>query len=53
MASASQFKQDYNMAVYGDIEPAEDIFTWDENEDMSKAIIMKLLNEGTCKISII
>lgn len=40
------------MAVYGDIEPAEDI-TWDENEDMSKAIIIKLLNEGTSKISII
>ncbi len=49
---ASQFNQEYIMAVYGGIEPAEAIFTWDENEDMSEAITMKPLKEGTGKLVI-
>lgn len=49
---ASQFKQDYIIAAYGGIEPAEDIFTWDENEDMTESITIKPLKEGTGKLVI-
>lgn len=46
---ASQYNQDYIFASYGGIEPAEDIFTWDEEED---SIIIKPLKEGTGKLVI-
>jgi len=47
---ASQFNQDYIFASYGGINPAEDIFTWDEEEDMTESITLKPLKEGTGKL---
>lgn len=49
---ASQFNQDYIFASYGGINPAEDIFTWDEEEDMTESITFKPLKEGTGKLVI-
>ncbi len=49
---ASQYSQDYIFASYGGIEPAEDIFTWDEVEDMTESITIKPLKEGTGKLVI-
>lgn len=49
---ASQFNQDYIFASYGGINPAEDIFTWDEEEDMTESITIEPLKEGTGKLVI-
>ncbi|MEB2279288.1 S-layer homology domain-containing protein [Lysinibacillus xylanilyticus] len=51
---ASQFKQDYIFASYGGINPAEDIFTWVEDEEdyMTESITIKPLKEGTGKLVI-
>ncbi|WP_053484650.1 S-layer homology domain-containing protein [Lysinibacillus sp. FJAT-14745] len=51
---ASQFKQDYIFASYGGIKPAEDIFTWSEDEEdyTSESITIKPLKEGTGKLVI-
>lgn len=50
--SASRFNQDYIFASYGGIEPAEDIFTWDDEEIMTNTITIKPLKEGTGKLVI-
>ena len=39
-------------ASYGGITPAENIFTWDEEQDMTEAITIKPLKEGTGKLVI-
>ncbi len=51
---ASQFKQDYIFASYGGIKPADDIFTWveDEEEYMTDSITIKPLKEGVGKLVI-
>lgn len=49
---ASQFKQDYIFASYGGLEPAEDIFTWTEEEDMTESITITPIKEGTGKLVI-
>lgn len=51
---ASQFKQDYIFASYGGIKPADDIFTWveDEEEYMTDSITIKPLKEGIGKLVI-
>ncbi|MGE7112008.1 S-layer homology domain-containing protein [Lysinibacillus sp. NPDC047702] len=49
---ASQYSQDYIFASYGGIKPAEDIFTWDEEDDMTESITIKPLKEGTGKLVI-
>ncbi|QSB10206.1 S-layer homology domain-containing protein [Lysinibacillus fusiformis] len=49
---AKQFKQDYIFAFYGGLEPATDIFAWDENEDMTESITITPLKEGTGKLVI-
>ncbi|MGR7910818.1 S-layer homology domain-containing protein [Lysinibacillus capsici] len=49
---ASQFKQDYIFASYGGLEPAEDIFTWNEEEDMTESITITPIKEGTGKLVI-
>ncbi|WP_053582808.1 S-layer homology domain-containing protein [Lysinibacillus contaminans] len=49
---ASKYNQDYIYASYGGITPAEDIFTWDEEQDMTDAITIKPLKEGTGKLVI-
>ncbi|MEK5487524.1 S-layer homology domain-containing protein [Lysinibacillus sp. FSL M8-0355] len=49
---ASQFKQDYIFASYGGLEPAEDIFTWTEEEDMTESIMITPIKEGTGKLVI-
>ncbi|MDM5249299.1 S-layer homology domain-containing protein [Lysinibacillus sp. G4S2] len=51
---ASQFNQDYIFASYGGIKPAEDIFTWDEDEEdyLTESITIKPLKEGTGKLVI-
>ncbi|QDP99332.1 S-layer homology domain-containing protein [Lysinibacillus fusiformis] len=49
---ASNYYQDYIFASYGGIEPAEDIFTWDEEQDMTESITIKPLKEGTGKLVI-
>ncbi|MEY2372406.1 S-layer homology domain-containing protein [Lysinibacillus capsici] len=49
---ANQFKQDYIFASYGGLEPAEDIFTWHEEEDMTESITITPIKEGTGKLVI-
>lgn len=49
---ANQFKQDYIFASYGGLEPAEDIFTWNEEEDMTESITITPIKEGTGKLVI-
>jgi len=51
---ASQYKQDYIFASYGGINPADDIFTWVEDEEdfMTESITIKPLKEGTGKLVI-
>lgn len=49
---ASNYNQDYIFASYGGIEPAEDIFTWDEEQDMTESITINPLKEGTGKLVI-
>ena len=50
--NASQYNQDYIFATYGGIEPAEDIFTWDDEQDMTDSLTIKPLKEGTGKLVI-
>ncbi|MGN4124464.1 S-layer homology domain-containing protein [Lysinibacillus sphaericus] len=49
---ANSYNQDYIFASYGGIEPADDIFTWDEEQDMTESITIKPLKEGTGKLVI-
>lgn len=49
---AKKYNQDYIFASYGGITPAEDVFTWDEKQDMTDAITIKPLKEGTGKLVI-
>ncbi|MFJ7949946.1 S-layer homology domain-containing protein [Lysinibacillus sp. NPDC096418] len=49
---AKKYNQDYIFASYGGINPAEDIFTWDEEQDWTDAISIQPLKEGTGKLVI-
>ena len=49
---AKKYNQDLIFASYGGINPAEDIFTWDEEQDMTDSITIKPLKEGTGKLVI-
>lgn len=49
---ANNYNQDYIFASYGGITPAEEIFTWDEEQDMTASITIKPLKEGTGKLVI-
>lgn len=49
---AKKYNQDYIFASYGGIKPAEDIFTWDEEQDWTDAITIEPLKEGTGKLVI-
>lgn len=49
---ANHYNQDYIFASYGGIEPAEDIFTWDDEMEITDSVTIKPLKEGTGKLVI-
>ena len=52
MIHADYYNQDFIFASYGGIEPAEDIFTWDDEQEITNTITIKPLKEGTGKLVI-